>query len=221
MTLSANFMKVINRVMKITCVMMHKKCITTVFVTENSVAKITTRYLKQENLPFLRPERKYQLHRQIRFLSGACCSINKQFSLLSSCLLCSQLSCNWTRLSDRPLPNKGLCSKWLPLFSQTFSMTMKGGRFAETDSLFRLNGAVCSAAYSSILHSTQTKGYNYTSCTCLSITRSCPKLASGIHYWHYIQQHDERQHLKRETLQSPWGQPEALWEQSWSCVWLA
>lgn len=60
MTLSANCMKVINRV-KITCVMMYKKCITTVFVTDNSDAKITTRYLKQENLPFLRPERKYQL----------------------------------------------------------------------------------------------------------------------------------------------------------------
>ena len=54
---------------------------------QNSVVKITTRYLKQENLPFLRPERKYPLHRQIRFLSGACCSINKQFSQLSSCLL--------------------------------------------------------------------------------------------------------------------------------------
>lgn len=203
------------------CNHMHKSKLPEFLSSENSVAKITAGYLKQENLPFPRADRKYQLHRQIRFLSGACCSINKQFSLLSSCLLCSQLSRNWIRLSDRPLPNKGLCSKWLPLFSQTFSMTMKGGRLAETDSLFRPNGAVCSAAYSSILHSTQIKGYNYTSCTCRSITQSCPKLASGVHYWHHIQQHDERQHLKRETLQSPWGQPEALWEQSWSCVWLA
>lgn len=107
MTLSANWMKVINRV-KITCVIMHKS---TLRESDNSVAKITAGYLKQENLPFPRADRKYQLHRQIRFLSGACCSINEQFSLLSNCLLCSQLSRNWTRVSDRPLPSKGLCSK--------------------------------------------------------------------------------------------------------------
>lgn len=44
------------------CNHMHKSKLREFLSSENSVAKITAGYLKQENLPFPRADRKYQLH---------------------------------------------------------------------------------------------------------------------------------------------------------------